>query len=365
MPTVLVASGGTGGHLFPALALGHELVRRHPSTRIVFVGPQRTATKDAVGDAGFEWRTVPGRGMPRRRGLSLVPFVWDLVRGMLAACSLVRRLEPDIAIGFGNYASFTPLYAAHRRGVPVVIHEGNALPGKANRLLARYARAVAVQFAEAGEALRTTPGPGATVVSLPVRSELLELPDAREARRSYGLDEDAFTLLVMGGSQGAKRLNEITCAALPGLAQLGIQVIHLCGAAHEADVRNAYESSSLNHAVCAFEPQMTRAYAAVDAAICRAGAATLAELAVTATPALLVPYPFATEGHQAKNAEVFKRIGAAYSVEETHLQPGVLIEHVRRMMHGSVRLEIGHSIRRLACPDAAQRLADLVEMHMT
>jgi len=363
MPTVLVASGGTGGHLFPAIALAQELVRRRPSTRIVFAGAGRTAGRNAVLEHGFEWHSVPGRGMPRRGVFRMVPFAWALLRGVLASRKLVRRLRPDVAVGFGNYGSVAPLYAAHRRRVPLVIHEANALPGKANRFLARYAHVVGVHFAEAGDALEGRGNDRIETVGMPVRAELLEPPDPREARRAYGLDEGAFTLLVMGGSQGAVRLNEIVCAALPQLERIEppVQVIHLCGSGHDEHVRRAYEGHTVTHIVQAFESDMARAYAAADCAFCRAGAATLAELAVTGTPGLLVPYPFATEAHQARNAEAFERSGAARVVHQENLEPAVLVEYVRQMQNSKTRQKMGRNARRIAHPDAAARLADVVE----
>jgi UDP-N-acetylglucosamine--N-acetylmuramyl-(pentapeptide) pyrophosphoryl-undecaprenol N-acetylglucosamine transferase len=366
MPTVLVASGGTGGHLFPALALANELARRYPSTRIAFVGAGRTAGRDAVIETGFEWYAVPGRGLPRRGVLAMLPFAWDLLRGVLASRTLVRRLRPDVVVGFGNYGSVAPLYAAHRRRVPIVLHEANALPGKANRLLARYARAVAVQFDEAAKAFHRAGGARVETVGMPVRAELLALPDAREARRAYGLDENALTLLVMGGSLGARRLNEVVCAALPQLERLDppVQVVHLCGAADEPSVKAAYEASTVAHALRAFETDMARAYAAANCALCRAGASTVAELAVTGTPSLLVPYPYATEAHQARNADVLARTGAARVVPQADFEPGVLVDYVAKMQNESTRQEMGRSARRLARPDSAARLADLVEKYM-
>ncbi len=366
MPTVLVASGGTGGHLFPAIALAKELVRRHSTTRIAFIGAGRTAARDAVIEAGFEWYTVPGRGMPRRGLLGMVPFAFDLLRGVLTSRGLVRRLRPDVAVGFGNYGSVAPLYAAHRRRVPIVIHEANALPGRANRLLARYARVIAVQFDEAAKGFKPAADRRIEAVGMPVRDELLELPDPRDARRAYGLDEDTFTLLVMGGSQGARRLNEIVCAALPELERIEppVQVVHLCGTADEKSVKKTYEASTVAHAVRAFEADMARAYAAADCALCRAGAATVAELAVTGTPSLLVPYPYATEAHQVKNAEVFERNGAARLVAQTEFEPAVLVEFVRQMLDATTHEQMGRNARRLARPDATERLADLVEKCM-
>jgi len=365
MPTVLVASGGTGGHLFPAIALAKALVRRDASTRIAFVGAGRTAAREAVVREGFEWYAVPGRGLPRRGGLGLVPFAWALVRGVLASRKLVRRLRPNVAVGFGNYGSVAPLYAAHRRRVPIVLHEANALPGKANRVLARYARAIAVQFPEAGEAFKAGAGPPVEVVGMPVREELLAPGDPREARRAYGLDEKTLTLLVMGGSQGARRLNQVACAALVELERLEppVQVIHLCGATDEESVKHAYEASTVAHAVRAFETNMARAYTAADCAFCRAGAATVAELAATGTPSLLVPYPYATEAHQAKNAEIFERNGAARLVNEEALEPKTLVEYVRQMQDESARETMSRNARRLARPDATKRLADLVEKY--
>jgi UDP-N-acetylglucosamine--N-acetylmuramyl-(pentapeptide) pyrophosphoryl-undecaprenol N-acetylglucosamine transferase len=366
MPTVLVASGGTGGHLFPAIALADELVQRRASTRIAFVGTGRTAGRDAASEHGFDWYTVPGRGLPRGDLLRLVPFAWDLLRGVLASRALVRRLRPDVAVGFGNYASVPPLYAAHRRRTPIVIHEGNAVPGRANRLLARYASAIAVHFPEAGETLKVRATGRVETVGMPVRAAILEPPEPHAARRAYGLDERAFTLLVVGGSQGAARLNQVVCEALAELDRLEtpVQVIHLCGPARDAPVRRAYEGHRIAHAVQAFETDMARAYAAADCALCRAGAATLAELAATGTPSLLVPYPFATEGHQAKNAEAFARAGAARVVPEQELQPAVLVECVRQMQNAQTREAMRCHARRLAHPDAAQRLADLVEEYM-
>jgi UDP-N-acetylglucosamine--N-acetylmuramyl-(pentapeptide) pyrophosphoryl-undecaprenol N-acetylglucosamine transferase len=366
MATVLVASGGTGGHLFPAVALAQELARRSASTRLVFVGSGRTTARQAALDEGFEWHSVPGRGLPRRGVLGLVPFAWDLLRGVLASRRLVRRLRPAVAVGFGNYGSVAPLYAAHRRHVPIVIHEANALPGKANRLLARTASAVAVQFDEAGRALAGVTRSRVETVGMPVRDALLHLPDAGEARRAYGLDEHAFTLLAMGGSQGARALNEAVCAALPALEQLEprVQIVHLCGRLDEDTVRAAYEGRSIRSAVRAFETDMARAYAAADCALCRAGAATTAELAVTRTPSLLVPYPHATEDHQARNARVLEQHRAARVVRQEDLRPETVVGFVKDMQDEAHRAEMAQRAGELARPDAAARLADLVEHYI-
>jgi UDP-N-acetylglucosamine--N-acetylmuramyl-(pentapeptide) pyrophosphoryl-undecaprenol N-acetylglucosamine transferase len=367
MPTVLVASGGTGGHLFPALALAAELVRRNASTRVAFLGAGRITSGDAVLEAGFEWYPVPGRGLRRRSVLGLVPFALDLARGYVAARRLVRRLRPDVAVGFGNFGSVAPLVAAHRRGVAVIIHEANALAGKANRLLARYAQVLAVQFECAAAGLKLAPACRVEAIGMPVREALLHLPAKGEARRAYGLDENAFTLLVMGGSQGARRLNEVVCAALPQLEAVEprVQIVHLSGRPDEAIARAAYGSSNVRHTLRAFEPQMERAYAAADCALCRAGAATLSELAVTGLPALLVPYPYATEAHQARNADVLAQSDAARVVAQDDLGPEVVLGFVRQMQSAQARETMAANVRRFARPDAARRMADLVEKQMT
>ena len=348
---MVVAGGGTGGHLFPGLALA-EAARRRGVAEVLFIGSAHGIEARVIPTTGFALRTIPVRGV-RGRGLrGLVSLLTRVPYAVLKAASELRRFGPDIVVGVGGYASFPVIAAAWLQRVPSVLLEQNARPGMTTRVLARFSRAVCTAFPEAAAHL-----PGATVVCTgnPVRR--FEISAPRPARST-------FTLLIFGGSQGAHRINVEAVAAVRVLAAQisGLQVIHQTGSADYETVKGEYGTVGVNVDVRPFITDMGAAYAQADLVVCRAGATTLAEIAALGKAAILIPYPFAADDHQRANAESLQRRGAADLILDRDLTSGILAERILGLVRDGDRLE---SMRRasaaLGRPDAAERVLDVCE----
>jgi UDP-N-acetylglucosamine--N-acetylmuramyl-(pentapeptide) pyrophosphoryl-undecaprenol N-acetylglucosamine transferase len=356
---VLIAGGGTGGHLYPGIALARELQRRDPAAHVSFVG---TA-------AGIEARVVPRERFPlelirvaglkgksrrdRMRGLVLLPLA------ALDAWRVISAQRPDVVVGVGGFASGPVLAIAALRGYPTMLLEQNALPGITNRLLARLVRAAAVNFEAA---LAYFPRTG-FVAGNPVRPEFFPAQN-EEANDRFTKPRDAARVLVFGGSQGAHAINVAVVEAASRLAATGVRlaITHQTGERDLDLVRAAYQRAGLAARVEAFIFEIDRAMKAADVVICRAGATTLAELAASATPAILVPLPTATDDHQRRNAAAVARSGGAMVIDERDLKGDALTSALKDLVGDPERLvRMAAAARTLARPDAAERIADRVE----
>lgn len=297
--SVVLAGGGTAGHTSPLIATAHELSRLAPDTRVTAVGTPRGLETTVVPAAGLRLELIDPVPMPRRPGRDLAALPWRLGRTVRAAVALLCRVEADAVLGFGGYVS-TPVYLAARRlGVPVLIHEQNALPGLANRLAARFSREVFTSF----------PGtelPHARHVGLPLRRPVTELDRAvaRDgARAAFDLGPDRPTLLVSGGSQGAQRINGAVRGATGALLRQGVSVLHVLGEKNltDTDVRRTDPACGAVYVPVPYVAAMEQAYAAADLMLGRCGASTVLETAAVGLPAVFVPYPWGN-GEQARNA---------------------------------------------------------------
>ena len=352
---VAVACGGTGGHIFPGLATADVLRERGHDVTLWLAG------KDVEAPAVRNWTgriiTVPSEGLPSGFSLRTLRAVWRILMAIRACLRVMRREKPDVLLAMGSYASVGPVAAALFGRIPVVLHEANVLPGRAITLFAGRASAVAASFEESRFYLKRK---DLVITGMPIRKEL-EMAAGRS--RAAGVDRNLFTVLVMGGSRGAHKLNDVASAALAQLHKLGhkIQIIHLTGVADEEAVRKVYVDAGVPARVHAFTDDMTAIYAATDLAICRSGAATCGELAVFAVPALLVPYPFAARDHQMANARAVEKDGAADVVPERDLGVPWLVDYVAGCISSSGRLARMSAAARARAPrSAASNLADLV-----
>jgi undecaprenyldiphospho-muramoylpentapeptide beta-N-acetylglucosaminyltransferase len=362
----VIAGGGTAGHVTPAIAVAEALVARgHDRSSIHFVGAARGVEARLVPAAGFSVTLLPGRGIQRRPTPANLVAVAGIVAGVVRALRLVRRLRPAVVVSVGGYASVPCVVAATLWRVPVVLAEQNATPGAANRLAARVARAAAVAFPQ-------TPLPRAVVTGNPVRPGILAVDrsDAGRAaaRAALGLPEGRRVLLVFGGSLGARRLNDAVLGAVAGWAGRGdLAVHHVTGPRdHDRVVAAAptLPPGGLVWRPVPFEARMDLAYAAADLAVCRAGASTVAELTVVGLPAVLVPYPAATGDHQTHNARAVAAAGGAIVLADAECTGSRLAAEVEALLADPGRLAaMEAAMRRLARPDAAERVADLVEAH--
>lgn len=366
MTFAVISGGGTGGHVVPAVAIGQALVEAgHPREAIRFVGARRGMERDFVPAAGFAITLLPGRGIARRLTWDNVGAAAGLVAAFALSVWLIGRWRPRVVVSVGGFASAPCVFGAWIWRVPVVVAEQNAVPGLANRLAARVARASAVSFPG-------TPLPRAVVTGNPVRAEMAAVergPDARAAaRRALGLPEDVFVVVAAGGSLGARRLN----AAVVGLAEAwapcrGVALRHVIGARDWDDLAPpaglpAEGEAGLVYQRVRFEDRMDLCYAAADLALHRSGASTVAELAVAGVPSILVPLPGAPGDHQTVNARRLVEAGAAVLVPDGELDAGRLAAEIDALRSEPGRLAaMGEAARSLARPRAAAEVASLAE----
>jgi UDP-N-acetylglucosamine--N-acetylmuramyl-(pentapeptide) pyrophosphoryl-undecaprenol N-acetylglucosamine transferase len=349
---VLIAGGGTGGHLYPGIALARELQRRDQATVVTFVGTAAGIESRVIPREGFALDVIRVAGLKgksrlaRLRGLLLLPLA------AVDAWRVISRRRPSVVVGVGGFSSGPVLALAALRRYPTLLLEQNALPGITNRLLAPLVRAAAVNFPEA---LRYFPRTG-FVAGNPVRAAFFE--PAGEAPRDGGVQ-----VLIMGGSQGAHAINLAMAQAAATLAasRLPLAITHQTGERDLAAVRQAYEAAGLAARVEPFLYEMDREMKQADVVVARAGATTLSELAAAGRPAILVPLPTAADDHQRRNAEAFARIGGAVVLEESGLTGERLAAEVLTLAQDRSRREdMGRQSRTLARPDAAERIADKV-----
>ena len=301
---IVIATGGTGGHLYPAIALAQHLQSLHPDVQICFAGGGLAGSPFFKEDQ-LHWGVVP-ISAPRPSVWHPWTFLGGLRRGLQQSAQLFHDFLPDLLVGFGSFHTLPLLMAAKKAEVPYLLHEGNAVPGRVNRLFSAGALSTAVTFAAASRMLA-----GRThKVAMPLRAQFAQRPkDPRTAREKMGLDPDLFTLLVIGGSQGAHALNSVMQAAAPLLHSTGpLQVLHLVGPNREIDarsVREAYARAKVPALVKTFEENMECAWSAASCCLARSGASSLAEQAACGVPGILVPFPSATDDHQTENARSF------------------------------------------------------------
>lgn len=345
---VMIMAGGTGGHIFPGLAVAEVLERR--GVPVVWLGAAGALETRLVPQRGIRLLELPVRGVRGKGWGTRLRAPWMLLRAVCAAWRALRREQPRSVLALGGYAAGPGGLAAFMRRVPLVVHEQNALPGVTNRVLARRARRVLSGFPDAL--------PRAERVGNPVRASIAALPPP--AQRFAGRVAPA-RLLVLGGSQGARALN----LALPGtLAQLPMdqrpEVWHQCGAQGMEAARGAYAEAGVVARIEPFIEDMAHAYAWADLAVCRAGALTLAELAAAGLGALLVPYPYAVDDHQTRNARFLVQAGAARLLPEQALDAATLARVLSELLSDRARLlDMAEAARGEARTDAAERIADI------
>ncbi len=355
---VLIAGGGTAGHVFPAIALARELASRGHEVR--FAGTTTGQEATLVREAQFPFVAVEAKPLERRVSVRAMSAPFAAVRSVKTCRPLVDAA--DVVVGMGGYVSVPVALAAMRSRRPLVLHEQNAVPGLANRAFARSARTVGLSFAESR---RGFPRRARTLVTgNPVRSQILAVPAdrdrlAKEAFEELDLDPERRTVVVFGGSQGALHVNRAVVAALPTIGSSGLQVLLLTGAAHAEAVHSSLpKDAGAPVRVIGYLDRMELAYAAADVVIARAGATTIAEIAVCGLPSVLIPYPYATGRHQEANARALQRAGAAAMVLDDELDGGVLGERIASLFDDDQgRRRMGERATAWSRPDAAAVLA--------
>jgi UDP-N-acetylglucosamine--N-acetylmuramyl-(pentapeptide) pyrophosphoryl-undecaprenol N-acetylglucosamine transferase len=354
---LLLAGGGTGGHVIPALAVAEQLLAEEPDAQLLFVGAHGGLEAKLVPAAGFDLALLAVGKLKGSGVVARLRTLAGLPPAVLRALALARRFDPDVVVGVGGYASGPLALAARLLRRPLVLLEQNAIPGSTNRALARLAQRVVTSF-------EGTPGfPAAKTVCLgnPLRPRLID--QLRDRRQAEVFSDRPARLLVFGGSQGARWLNQTCVDALPGLAGTlphGLEVVHQTGEADCERVRQAYAEAGLSATVAAFFGEMVTHYRWADFAICRAGATTIAELGVAGLPALLVPYPYAANDHQAANAEQVVAAGGAMMLRQSELDATQLSRILAELLASGPRLSsMARGMRGCGRPRAA---ADVVAL---
>ncbi len=357
----IIACGGTGGHLFPGIAVA-EVLRDRGHEVMLLVSEKDIDALALSGRESFRVEKLPTVGLPSPFSPAFFGFLGRFYESLSLCRSIYRTFKPQVVLGMGGFTSTAPVLAGRMRGIPTFIHESNAVPGKANRLTARIVRTVMLGFKECAPFFPKT---NTEITGTPVRTELVRL-NRREARQKLGLQEDLMTVLVMGGSQGASGINQAMIKALPFLRGASVQVIHLSGARDERLVSDNYRRENVPARIAAFHHRMEEAYSAADLVVARAGAASLAEFAAFSLPGILIPFPYATDDHQTRNAEIYARVQAAILLKESEVSGELLARKIRELIEDPERIQkMAANSSRLAPQDAAGRVVTTMERYTT
>lgn len=354
-PRIIISGGGTGGHIFPAISIANAIKRLRPEVRILFVGAERRMEMERVPAAGYEIEGLPVAGFDRRHLLRNFKVLVKLQRSLARARRLIRDFKPDLAIGVGGYASGPMLKAAQKAGIPTLLQEQNSYAGITNKLLARKADRICVAYPDME---RFFPADKIVRTGNPVRREVTMPRDKAKAREAFGLDPDKPTMLAVGGSLGARTINEAMSKALDRLRQAGVQLIWQTGK-NQAELWKKYGRGRKGVVVTPFISNMADAYAAADLVISRAGAGAISELELLGKPSVLVPSPNVAEDHQTKNARALEIRGAALLVPDT-MAPQSLIDHALSLLadHNALR-DMSAAAARMASTDSDFRIAQI------
>lgn len=355
---VVIAGGGTGGHIFPAVAIGHALQRLKPGTEILFVGALGKMEMEKVPQEGFEIVGLDIAGFNRSNLLKNITLPFKLWKSRQQANKIIKDFKPDVVVGVGGYASFPMLYAAQNNNIPTLIQEQNSFAGKSNKILGKKAKAVCVAYDGMD---RFFPKEKITITGNPVRAKISQSKVSRqEGLNAFGLNAEKKTILVVGGSLGAKSINEAIKNGLKELAALNVQLIWQTGKLFINEAKEATTKYGNEFVVNEFIKDMEYAYAAADVVISRAGALASAELCIAGKPVIFVPYPFAAEDHQTSNAMALVEHNAALMVKDNDAQE-LLIKKLQTLMSdANMALILAENIVKHGIKDADERIANKV-----
>jgi UDP-N-acetylglucosamine--N-acetylmuramyl-(pentapeptide) pyrophosphoryl-undecaprenol N-acetylglucosamine transferase len=358
MARVIISGGGTGGHIYPAIAIANAIKAIAPDTDILFVGAEGKMEMEKVPKAGYKIIGLPIVGIKRELSLSNLAFPFKLIRSLMKARSIIKDFKPDVAVGVGGFASGPTLMMASLAGVPTVIQEQNSHAGITNKLLAKRAKKICVAYPNMDKFF---PKFKIILTGNPVRKDILDIANKRTAAIShFGLDTNKKTLLVIGGSLGAKTINESIDAGLETLVATGCQVIWQTGKLYIEQAQKRIKDLNISTIVKAadFIYEMDLAYAAADVVVSRAGALSVSELCLVAKPAILVPFPFAAEDHQTQNAMSLVNNNAAILVKDNTAKDQLVTQTVQLLQKPTQQQTLSQQIRTLAKPNAAFEIAD-------
>ena len=358
---ILISGGGTGGHIYPALAIANAWMEKHPDSEILFVGAQGKMEMQKVPEAGYTIKGLPVAGLQRKLTLANLSFPIKLWRSLRMASRIVKEFNPHVVVGVGGYASGPVLYAAQNKGIPTLLQEQNSYAGLTNKLLAKKAAKICVAYPEMD---RFFPKEKLKLTGNPVRKDLLDLAGKREQGiQVFGLDPTRKTVLVLGGSLGARTLNQAMLKHMVDLEKEGYQVLWQSGKFYFKDMELALEKAGLTHIhLREFIREMDLAYAAADVIVSRAGALSVSELCLVGKPVIFIPSPNVAEDHQTKNANACVKQGAAVLLADADAV-AKFKEYIDELLQQEDKAQaLATAIKKLAMPDAANALVHELEL---
>lgn len=355
---IVIAGGGTGGHIFPAVAIGHALQRLRPGTELLFVGAKGKMEMEKVPQEGFKIIGLDIAGFNRSNLLKNLSLPFKLWKSRRDANNIIKDFQPDAIVGVGGFASFPMLNAAQSKGIPTLIQEQNSYAGKSNKILGKRAKAICVAY-EGME--QFFPKDKIEITGNPVRAVISQSKiEQSEGLAAFGLTQGVKTLLVVGGSLGAKSINEAIVKHLPEIVKLGFQVIWQTGKLFINEAKEAAKAFGSSVVVLEFVRNMEYGYAAADIVVSRAGALAIAELCIVGKPVIFVPYPYAAEDHQTSNAMALVNRNAALMIKDNDVQT-ILIEKLKLLVSDeNMQVIMKNNITKLGISNADERIANKV-----
>ena len=356
---VIISGGGTGGHIFPAVSIANAIKAKHPEAKILFVGAEGRMEMQRVPAAGYEIKGLPIKGFNRAHKLKNVAVLWDLFKSLRLARKIIRQFQPMVAVGVGGYASGATLYECAKMGIPCLIQEQNSYAGVTNKLLAKRVQKICVAY-EGME--RFFPADKLIMTGNPVRQNVLDSPlSVEEARKAFGLEPDKKTILIVGGSLGARTMNESIQQHLDLVKNSGLQFIWQTGKYYNAKIMEFMKGKELpNLKILDFVSDMGAAYKAADLVISRAGASSISEFQLVGKPVILVPSPNVAEDHQRKNAMALVNRHAALYVEDAEAADKLLKLAIETVNDDAELKALAENVRKMGLKNAADVIADEV-----
>lgn len=349
---VIIAGGGTGGHVFPAISIAEEILDRNSGNEVLFVGTEQGIEKRILPEKGYRVEFINSRGIVGKNFSQKVMAVISILGAMLSSLKILRDFRPDAVIGVGGYASGPTLLCASMSSIPTAVCEQNSIPGLANRILSRFVGKIFITFEESKEHL---PAEKTVLTGNPIRRDL-----AHGAAEKKPRENAPRNIFVLGGSQGARKLNEIVPLSL-GKLGAQINVTHQTGEAQVESVRETYRQLGISAEVFGFTDDMSRIYERTDLAICRAGSGTLSEITAFGIPSILIPLASSTHDHQLKNAKVLESNAAAVVVEEKELSVEGLCAVMEKTLEENTLGRMAANSKKLARPHAAREIVNEIE----
>jgi UDP-N-acetylglucosamine--N-acetylmuramyl-(pentapeptide) pyrophosphoryl-undecaprenol N-acetylglucosamine transferase len=352
---ILIACGGTGGHLFPGIAVAESFLAQGHEP-LLLISQKKIDSQASAKYPHLHFKVVPAIAKPKTLSPKMIPFLWALYQSIQTSKKIIREFGADAVLGMGGFTSLPPVYAGHKLGKKTFVHDSNARPGRANILTSRFCNKVFIGLEPAAAFFKKA----SHLTGTPARPEILKLPSRDDAAKNFGLDPNQTTLLVTGGSQGALRLNQLIAEAANSLPP-EIQILHIAGPGDLPRIQTEFPQQRPGYQLIGFCDQMASAYACADLVVARSGASTLTEISLAGLPSVLVPFPYAADDHQTANAQVFAKANAAKLIQEKELTPTSLAALLTQLLTNPGALKnMANASKALAIPNAADQVASLI-----